>query len=170
MDLGSIPAWGALLISAVAVVQSWRANRRAREARAGNDSLETSLQRIADTFVESHQRTEQDLLKRRTTEFSHSRFDERRRTAVPEFNLEFVRGHAYRIRNVGLGIATGVTVLRDKLPAVANRLPANVTLNPFESTETFILQGAMQAPLPGEISIVCNEVPEPVLLQIPAHR
>jgi hypothetical protein len=178
---GDVPAWVALGLTVLGMLVGglWamRSDRRTRhaeegaeEARAGAASLEVSLQSIAETLaaIEAARRADrtaaaepQDAVSIRVGNAVAPA------NGVPRFNLEYVRGRAYRLRNVGGMTATGVTIDPTRLPIVANRLPRDVTLEPFRSTETFILQGAMQAPLPAEILVRCNELNEAVVLPIP---
>jgi hypothetical protein len=146
------------------------AEQSAAEARAGADSLEVSTQRMADSLQALIQMEERRW--RRFQQFSdlgspgHDPADDQRNLR-PSFSLEYVRGHAYRLRNTGPVAATGVTISPEGLPLVADRLPRDVDLDAFRSTEMFILQGAMQAPLPGEVVVTCNELDSPAVLPIP---
>jgi hypothetical protein len=79
-----------------------------------------------------------------------------------------VSGHAYRLRNVGVVRANGVTVTLEQFPqALTRRLPSGVDLAPFASTDSFVIQGSMQAPAPGEVLVTCDQLSEPVRVPLP---
>jgi hypothetical protein len=176
--VGALTGVGGVLVSVLARRDAAASARAAEEARAGADSLEVSVQRIADTLADQNERQHQRGEAMRHLEPGFTVTSGRKRPIdvndlptdgpLPAFNLEFVRGHAYRLRNTGAIAATGVSVSPEGLPVVANRLPRDVVIEPFRSTETFILQGAMGAPLPGEIAVTCNELSNPVVIPIPA--
>jgi hypothetical protein len=172
MNWGDVPAWLALVVSLIAIGRSWRAERRAREATAGAASLEVSLQRIADALDRSRVNTPQH-----GSSVASAQPETRAPRSpaggsappLPEFNVEFVSGHAYRLRNVSTMRATGVTVTLEHARGVTRNLPADAELPPLASTGPFLIQGSLQAPAPGEVLVTCDQLPEPVRVPLPTR-
>lgn len=170
MNWGDVPAWGAIVVSLISIGQSWRAGRKAREATAGAASLEVSLQRIADALDRSRVRAPQHS---RSAASSQPTGSVAKSTAppslpLPEFNVEFVSGHAYRLRNVSTVRATGVTVTLEHFPqGLTRHLPADAELPPLASTGPFLIQGSRQTPAPGKVLVTCDQSREPVRVPLP---
>lgn len=142
------------MISIAAGLRAWWAGKRAREAMAGKASLEVSLQRIADIMQEG-----QTL-----------RAHEGARSAPPKpaFTVEFVSGHSYRLRNVGDALATAVTLnLPDSPAGLTRSLPNDAKLPPLASTGPFLIQGAWGTPAPGDVTVECDQLAEPVRVPLP---
>jgi hypothetical protein len=165
MNWGDVPAWAAIAVSLAALGRSWQAERRAREATAGAASLEVSLQRIADALdrsrVNEHRgnATASSEPRGRTIESA---------APSPEFNVEFVSGHSYRLRNVSTVGATGVTVTVEDFPTGLTReLPTTVDLPPLASAGPFLIIGSWQSRAPGEVLVTCDQLPGPVRVPLP---
>lgn len=157
-----VDAW-ALTLSIVVAIGStaggfWNAHQArkalsaAEEARAGADSLEVSLQRIAE------------IMSRREPAAA-------RGSAAAEptvaFNIEYVRGALYRLRNLGPSTATNVAI---EVPptGVINRMPESPTvLPPFGSVQFFVAP-SFAHPVPGEITVTCDELDGPIVVPMPA--
>lgn len=160
MQWGDVPAWVAVAISLVAAVHSWLSGRRAAQASAGAASLEVSLQRIADSLAAASRQSTDRPAGGRDTEASSA--------ANPSFNVEFVTGHSYRLRNVGPQEVTNVAVSVGDFPVeLARRLPAGVDLPPMGSTDSFVIQGSWQSPAPGEVSVACDQLAQPLTVPLP---
>lgn len=86
----------------------------------------------------------------------------------PAFTVEYVRGRAYRLRNVSLRHLSDVTVSTPGFD-LAHGLPTGIALAPFESSERFVIQGALQMPAPGEVRVICAELDEPVVVPLPSR-
>lgn len=177
MNWGDVPAWAAIAVSLVALGRSWQAERRAREATAGAASLEVSLQRIADaldrTRVTEHRSSATAASEPRGSAV-RSAASKPRGSAVgsaaplPEFNIEFVTGHRYRLRNVSTVRATGVTVTVEQFPAGRTRdLPNDVELAPLASAGSFLIEASAQTRTPAEVLVTCDQLPEPVRVPLP---
>jgi hypothetical protein len=175
MQWGDVPAWVAIALSAAASVQAWRARRQAREATAGAASLEVSLQRIADALDRSSSagRPYRSRASGPADPGTAGPAEPLGPTgesapALPEFNVEFVSGDAYRLRNVGTVPATGVTVTTEPFPEGLTRgLPVDAELSPLASTGPFSIFGSRQSPVPGEVRVTCDQLPEPVRVPLP---
>lgn len=165
MNWGDVPAWAAIAVSLVALGRSWQAERRARVATAGAASLEVSLQRIADAL----DRTRVNERRSSATASSEPRGSAvGSAAALPEFNVEFVTGHRYRLRNVSTVRATGVTVTVESLSeGTARDLPADVDLPPLASAGPFLISSNWQSRAPGEVFVTCDQLPEPVRVPLP---
>jgi len=151
---GDVPGWVAIAISIAAGLSAWWASKRAGEATAGAASLEVSLQRIADIMQKSQ----------RLSPHAEARSAPPR----PAFTVEFVSGHSYRLRNVGDALATGVTLKLPDFPAGLTRaLPDDSELPPLASTGPFVIQGAWGNPAPGDVRVECDQLAEPVRVQLP---
>lgn len=146
MDWGDAPAWVAILISVLVGLWTWWSDRKRRQDRAGFASVEESLQRIAESM------------------------SEQTAGAPPavDFAIEYRSGSTYALRNVGTLTATGVTIDPASLQ-IARRLPDGITLKPMQSHE-FLAIGAWGAPVPGEVTVSCNEWPQPRQLPMPPRR
>lgn len=165
MNWGDVPAWAAIAVSLVALGRSWQAERRAREATAGAASLEVSLQRIADALdrsrVNEHRSSATASSEPRGSAVGSA-------AALPEFNVEFVVGHSYRLRNVSAVRATGVTVRVENVPeGTARDLPAQVELSPLASAGPFLISSSWQGRAPGEVLVTCDQLPDPVQVPLP---
>jgi hypothetical protein len=151
---GDVPAWVAIAISIAAGLRAWWAGRRAREAMAGTASLEVSLQRIAD------------IMQKGQTLRVHA--EALSAPPRPAFTVEFVSDHSYRLRNVGDSLATGVTLNLPDFPAGSTRaLPDDVELPPLASTALFVIRGAWGDPVPGDVTVECDQLTEPVRVPLP---
>lgn len=166
MRWGDVPAWVAIVLSAVSMLQAWRARRQAREATAGAASLEVSLQRIADALERSALGRQPRSKAAATAEPPAEGLESA--APLPEFTVEFVSGHTYRLRNVSTVRATGVRVTVEGHPEGFTRgLPANVELAPLASTDPFLITGSWQTGVPGEVLVACDQLPEPVRAPLP---
>ncbi|HEY0166758.1 MAG TPA: hypothetical protein VGB75_06915 [Jatrophihabitans sp.] len=169
MNWGDVPAWVAIAVSLAAVGQSWRAERRAREATAGAASLEVSLQRIADALDRS--RAGASPQSSAATSMQPRASSDGSAAPLPEFSVEFVSGHAYRVRNVSTVRATGVSVSIEQSPAgMARELPAGVDLAPLASTAPFLIIDSWQHQAPGEVLVTCDQLPGLVRAPLPPRR
>ena len=167
MNWGDVPAWAAVAVSLIALGRSWRAGRRAREATAGAASLEVSLQRIADALDRSrvdappHQGSATGSFETRGSAGESA-------TPLPEFSVEFVAGHSYRLRNVSTVRATGVTVTLEQFPdGMARDLPVEVELPPLASAGPFLIIGSWQSPAPAEVLVTCDQLSDPARVPLP---
>ncbi|MEO8851067.1 MAG: hypothetical protein ABI360_04985 [Allobranchiibius sp.] len=161
MQWGDVPAWVAIAISIVAGTYSWWSSRKAAQASAGAASLEVSLQRIADSLAASAARPP-------ATNTADKRSAELSSAGNPSFNIEFVAGHSYRLRNVGSEEATNVTVTVGAFPVGRTRgLPTGVDLAPMASTDTFVIRGSWQSPAPGEVTVTCEQIAQPLKVLLP---
>lgn len=166
MNWGDVPAWVAIGVSLAASGQSWRAERRAREATAGAASLEVSLQRIADALDRSWAAAPPRSSAAASSQWRVSASESA--APLPEFGVEFVSGHAYRLRNVSTVRATGVTVTIEQSPAgMARELPAKLDLPPLASTGPFLIIGSRRSQTPGEVLVTCDQLSEPVRVPLP---
>jgi hypothetical protein len=169
MNWGDVPAWVAIAVSLLASGQAWWARREARQATAGAASLEVSLQRIADAMERSlaagqHRSSVAGSAGRPGTASEPA-------PPAPEFNLEFVAGHAYRLRNVSTVRATGVTVTIEGAPqSLARTLPVNADLPPLASAGPFSIQASRQARMPEEVLVACDQLPEPIRVTLPPRE
>ncbi len=188
-------AIGALALSAYSVVRAQTASRRASEATAGHDSIEESLERMANAMQADAQRLhptppehaeanamQADAQRLHPTPPEHAEASgsaEMSLTAtgtaeagpVPAFNLEYLSDHTYRLRNVGTGTATGVLMTLKDFPAAMTRgMPTDAEMPPFSSVGPIAVHTAAEISLPGEAQISCDQLPEPVLVPIPHPR
>lgn len=160
MQWGSVPAWVAIAISIIAGVHSWWVGRKAAQASAGAASLEVSLQRIADSLAESGRGPIGKSAGAQHTDPSS--------TESPGFNVEFIAGHSYRLRNVGPKEVTNVAVSAGQFPdGLTRRLPTGVDLSPMAATDPFIIQGTLQNPAPGEVTVTCDQLDGSLILPLP---
>lgn len=151
---GDVSGWVAIAISIAAGLRAWWAGKRAREAMAGTASLEVSLQRIGD------------IMQKGQSLRAHA--DVSSAPSKPAFTVEFVSGHSYRLRNVGDVLATGVTLNLPEFPAGLTRaLPDDAKLPPLASTGLFIIQGTWGTPTPGDVTVECDQLAEPVRVPLP---
>jgi len=151
---GDVPAWVAITISITAGLRAWWAGKRAREAVAGTASLEVSLQQIADIMQKGQAlRAHAEAL-----------------SAPPRlaFTVEFVSGYLYRLRNVGDSLATGITLNLPDFRAGSTRvLLDDVELPPLASAAPFEIRGPWGHPVPGDVTVECDELAEPVRVPLP---
>lgn len=148
--------------------QAWQARRHAREATAGAASLEVSLQRIADA-LERSSLGKQPRSKAAAVTAEPPTEALGSAAPLPEFNVEFVSGQTYRLRNVSTVRATGVSVTVDP-EGLAEGLPVAAELPPLASTAPFLVAGSWQIPAPGEVLVACDQLPEPVRVPLPPRR
>jgi hypothetical protein len=151
---GDIPAWAAFALALAAALGGWRTRRKQDQANAGVASAQQSLQRIADNLDPER------LARARDGEAA----------ALPEFNVEFLTGSSYRLRNVSAvpatKIRTTVESYEHRSPITRN-LPNDIDLAPLQSSPRFLLISSWQVPAPGELIVECAELPTPVRVPIP---
>lgn len=73
--------------------------------------------------------------------------------------IERRRGGEFALRNLGPGLATNVQIDGTRIAGHTVGLPDGVTLLHNQS-ETFILNGSLSSPIPGELWIRCDEQPK----------
>lgn len=147
-----------MVVSLAAAAQAWAADRRAREATAGAASVEVSLERIAD------------LMERRLPGGDEAVGTRSLRAQEPDFTVELLQGGAYRLRNVGDAVATGLTVSAEHPDRQVRDLPDGVRLAPLASTGPFRVDGAWGSPAPGEVRVRCDQRPAGVAVPLPSRR
>ncbi|MEV5765324.1 hypothetical protein AB0L34_12235 [Micromonospora sp. NPDC052213] len=150
LDLGDVPAWAALLISAGAVYVATRANRHARDSAAASKDSAGSARRSADAAERQAVAAE---------------------AAIPPpppqvvWQVERVNNKRYLLRNVGVGTATGVQIdVRQAHPLVGLNL-GNGTVGPNESV-SFLITGSMGRPSPTELWVSWDGQDEPVAVPV----
>ena len=192
-----VPTWvlsaGSLLVAELGRRRAAESDERAaaadsaaRDARAGHDTMEKSLEKIAEALQVQARRTPPTAgrggpYETRGGGYPQVPFDlqasaasERRRAMTgggpPDFNIEVVSRNKFRLRNVGTGPATNLRVdLGDFPDGLTRDVPDGIELEPFASS-TFLVMSAMQAPRPGEVRVICDEIPDGVLVALPTIR
>lgn len=165
--VAALAAVGSLIVAVLAERRAREAEAAAREARAGTDSVEESLQRMADVMValleEVHWRRAQPA-----GPSSHRVHPSASPDSPPEFTIEFVRGRQFRLRNVSARPATNVRATAGDLPLGMTRdLPNGIELAPFQSSPPFLILSAWGVQAPGELLVDCEELAEPVHVPLP---
>lgn len=131
---------------------------RSEEALAAYSSMARSLDAIAEN-TQSHPRPGPRGV--RSDQGSPSdpptQGDEGTQTTKPAWNIEYRTGQAYALRNLRAEPSTHVMI--DAGTSIARNLPQppGVRLEPNQA-HTFMLIGAMGAPLPTDVVITCAEL------------
>lgn len=69
-------------------------------------------------------------------------------------------GDTYALRNVGTETATGVRVDLEKMPGIHRQLPAGDVELRSGQAHRFLLKGTSQRPIPPELLVSCDQLPE----------
>jgi hypothetical protein len=144
VDLGDVPAWAALLVSAGAVWVATRANRHARESAS-------AAQRSADAAERQAQAAEAALP-----------------LPPPDvaWRIEHVNRQRFLLRNIGVGVATGLRIdVRDAHP-----LAGLVNLDepvPPNGSVSFLITGSLGKPSPTELWLTWDGHDKPVAVPVP---
>lgn len=163
MNWGDAPTWVASLAAvAVAVraeLKARRAEREAREAREINTRQAVAQERMVAIADQRLKLAEDAALGAAAGTSSE-----------PEvaFEVEWLGGNTYALRNIGTGTATGVTVDPAAFSPVTGGLPDGQTLGPLRSHRILAVP-TMGHPLPTEIEVRANELLSPSVVRWPAR-
>lgn len=169
MQWGDVPSWLVLAATAAGAIWAWR-NSRGAQADAKRALDEAAAARAANErqakAQESMAGTQEHLAEIADRRLRHALATGSVSPAEPEvaFELEWLGGHAYALRNTGTGTATGVTV--EDAGGIMIDPPAGVTLGPLRS-HRFHAAATLARPLPSEIEVRCNEIPSPIVVRWP---
>ncbi|OKI14235.1 hypothetical protein [Streptomyces sp. CB03911] len=144
---GDAPAWVACALSIIAVLMSWRGQRRAnaaaeRSALAAERALALQQQQAAAAAAAA--------------------------VPKPDFAIERGENSSYLLRNVGTANATGVTVDPESAPDGAADLPSGARIF-VGAAETMIIAGSLAGRLPTELLVKWDGQPTWVHVPIPAQ-
>jgi hypothetical protein len=127
------------------------------------------LQRIADALDRSSRAASRDRSSATGSYLPQAPASEP--PLLPEFSVEFVAGHDYRLRNVSTVRATGVTVtIEDSPEGMARDLPLKAEMPPLSSVGPFSIVGSWQNRVPQEVLVTCDQLPDPVQVPLPPRR
>ncbi|MGW8624277.1 hypothetical protein C0R01_11175 [Streptomyces albidoflavus] len=153
MELGDVPAWLALALSAAAIAISVKAQR---DGRRSADASERSAKAAEETLADQR-RQEAD---RRAAEEA---------AAVPRalLRVTHVSRDLFRLHNDGTGAAHNVTFVEEDLPAVFRLKGAgDVSLQAGEAVD-FLMAGAWGKPIPPQLFAKWEGQVEPLPIQVP---
>ncbi len=144
-DWGDAPAWAAFVLSIVAVVISWRGQRRAnaaaeRSALAAEQALAIQQRQAAEAAASA--------------------------APKPVFVVERGLYAQYLLRNVGTAAATGVTVDPASLPDGAQDIPSGTQVA-VGAAVTMILAGSLAGRFPTELMVKWDGQTDSVAVPLP---
>ncbi|MFI2031859.1 hypothetical protein [Streptomyces buecherae] len=148
MDMGDLPAWVALGLSAAALAVSYAYGKRS--ADAADESAAAAVASLALQRAEA---------------------EERRRAAEPKVDLvlEHIQGTRYRVRNRGAATAPVVQFLDQGRPYLFDWPRDGVTIAADDS-HPLTMAGAGSQRMPVRLLVTWEGQDEPVPLQIPPRR
>lgn len=154
----------ALLASVLSTKQSRASRRVAGQARQNAEaigrSMEISMQKMAESLAALAEQQPQ------TGQLPATAATEPR---PPSFTIESAGGASYRLRNVSVVPATGVTFqVPEHHRVVGNEEAITVDLGPFQSVSFLMSPGAYDQVEPlGEIAVSCDQVDGPIFVPVP---
>lgn len=159
MDWGDVPAWAALVLSAMAVGVSIK-------ARGDGKKSASAAVTSADASVRSADAAEAALaLQRQETDERRAAEEEAARPRVI-LVLERTGQRQFVLRNVGTATAEGVTITQAGEPQQGRDLPEGVTLHRGEGHPFFVV-ASTGLPMPTRIYVKWDGQDEPVPLGVP---
>jgi hypothetical protein len=81
------------------------------------------------------------------------------------FELDYYDGDTWLLRNVGTMEATGVRL--EGAPPVSRNVPTGISIGPLRSHK-ILMVGTEGGPVPHEVIVSADQLPDPVALQVPA--
>ncbi|MET7412490.1 hypothetical protein [Streptomyces rubiginosohelvolus] len=176
---GDWPTLVACLIAGAALVVAFKAQRDGRRSATASERSADASEASAATAVAS---VEEARLSRLASERSanvaeETLADQRREAAErraaeeeanrprPRFRIESPGRHRYRLRNVGTGPATGITITARVEPYLMGHVN-DVTLVPGEAFP-FNMAGSSGAPIPSTLYVIWDGQAEEVALAVP---
>ncbi|WP_237302682.1 hypothetical protein [Streptomyces sp. S063] len=179
LEWGDWPAWLACLFAAIAL---WISIRAQKDGRRSANASETSATAAQASVTAAQASVEEARLSRLASERSatvaeETLADQRREAAErraaeeeanrprPRFLIEIIGRNQYRLRNVGTGPATGITVAARDEPYIMGRIH-DVALVPREAFP-FTMVGAAGAPIPGTLYVTWDGQTEEVAVAVP---
>ncbi|MFJ1858775.1 hypothetical protein ACIOHA_15870 [Streptomyces anulatus] len=169
---GDWPTLVACLIAGAALVVAFKAQRDGRRSATASEASaaaavasveEARLSRLASERSASV--AEETLADQRREAAERRAAEEEASRPRPHFRIERTGRQQFRLRNVGTGPATGITVVARRPPYVMDRIN-DATLAPDEALP-FNMLGAGRAPIPGTLYVTWNGQTEEVAVAVP---
>lgn len=158
VELGDLPAWFALLVSAIALLLSWKAARYQRDGV----SIAKESKEIAKESKEIAKRA-QNFVEDRHAEEQVKAEEESRKV---KWVIERASKSKLVLRNTTPNPATNVRIDEEKLGGIVRNLPNGVDVPGFGSL-SFLLAGSLQRQPADEVWVEWDGSGGPVAVPIP---
>lgn len=151
IDLGDAPAWAALLVSTGSLLIALRATRHAKDSAAASQDSALSARRSADAAERQAEAAE---------------------AALPPppphvaWRVEWVGGQRYRLRNTGVGVATGVQIDTGKALELIG-FEGSLERIPPNGSVSFLITESAEISAPDELLVTWDGQDEPVVVPVP---
>lgn len=167
-----MPAWAALVVSAIAAVASIKAVNHAKDSvtqskRSADaaDASVTEARRSGDAAERSARVAEETLADQRREATERRAAEEEANRARAKLRIAHLKGATWILVNEGTGPANNIVCVDEK-PYIARNWPEGVSISANDAHE-FMMAGAAGAPTPSVLRLKWDGQEEPVPLLVP---
>ncbi|MDQ0848050.1 hypothetical protein [Streptomyces sp. V1I6] len=172
MDMGDLPAWGALIVSVAAAGASFRALRHAKDSvtqsKRSADAADASValtRRSSEAAERSARVAEETLADQRREAAERRAAEEEANRPRADLRVRHLAKSKWVLVNQGSGSADNI-ICMDGDPYIARNWPNGASI-PAGGAHEFVMVGAAGKPIPSVLRLKWDGQDEPVSLVVP---